>query len=98
MYLILLILVIEPPYLNDFTGSEFLSVRIPSSTRSAPIVSQLQIESEFKDSAHVPSMEHWQPVSEGSLAPLQYVFATPSRLSQDEYLVSGFTVQVCLID
>ena len=65
---------------------------------SAPNVSQLQIASEFKASAHVSSIEHWQPVSEGSLAPLQYVLTTPLRFIQDEYLVSGFTLQVCLID
>ena len=98
IYLILLILVPEPPYRSDFTGSESLSVRIPSSVTSAPNVSQLQIESEFKASAHVPSMEHWQPVSEESLEPLQYVFTTSSRFIQDAYLVRGFTVQVCLID
>ena len=98
IYFTLLKIVIAPPYLSAFTGIEFLSVRIPSSTRLAPKVSQLQTESEFKASTQVPSIKHWQPVSEGSLVPLQYVFTIPLRFIQEEYFVSGFTVHVCLID
>ena len=72
-----------PPYFNDLTGSDSLSVKIPSSTRPAPTVSQLQIGSKMADFTHVPSSEHWQPVSEASLAPLQYVLTTPFRSSHE---------------
>ena len=72
-----------PPYFTDLTGSAVLSVKIPSSIRPTPTVSQLQIGSKIADFAHVLSSEHWQPVSEASLAPLQYVFATPFRSSHE---------------
>ena len=72
-----------PPYFNDLTGSDSLLVNIPLSIRPAPIVSQLQTVSPLGAFAHDPSSEHWQPVSEESLAPLQYVLTTPSRSSHE---------------
>ena len=83
MYLILLNCVIAPPYFNDLIGNDFLSVKIPSSIRPAPKVSQLQTGCAFGIFAHVPSSEHWQPVSEEFLAPLQYLFTTPFRSSHE---------------
>ena len=83
IYLILLNCVLAPPYFSDFTGRESLSVKIPSSMRPDPIVSQLQIEFPIGDFSQVPSSEHWQPVSEEFLAPLQYVLATPFRSFQE---------------
>ena len=72
-----------PPYFNDLTGNDFLSVKIPTSIRPAPNVSQLQTGCAFGSFAHVPSSEHWQPVCDASLAPLQYVFTTPFRSSHE---------------
>ena len=58
IYLILLNCVLAPPYFSDLTGSESLSVKIPSSMRSAPKVSQLQTGCALGIFAHVPSSEH----------------------------------------
>ena len=71
IYLTVLNFVIAPPYRSDFTGSDFLSVKIPLSIRSDPIVSQLQTGSAFGAVAQIPSKEHWQPVSEAFREPLQ---------------------------
>ena len=71
IYLTLLNAVNAPPYRNDLTGSAVLFERFPSSTRLALIKSQLQTGTVLGVFRQVPSIEHWQPVSDDFLEPLQ---------------------------
>ena len=62
-YWILLTLVTEPPYLNDITGKDFLSDRIPLSMTFTPRESQLQVNFKLDILSQFLSIEHWQLVS-----------------------------------